>query len=160
VANCKVSIDINAPVESVWLLTQNPNRRPEWDFRIKKAELLDASLLQKGAKLRSRGSLFGSFEIEIVYVTVEPNKRSAVKVQKFKGLPFVSGAGSWRYTKLDEGRCKFETHLIMNTKDSWAGKLLDRIIMQPFLLWMTNKSLKKLKYVAERDYSKEQKVVQ
>lgn len=117
------------------MLTQKPNRRSEWDFRIKKAEFLEEVLLQKGTKLRSKGSLFAPFEIELVYVTVEPNKkRSAVKVKTFKGLPFVSGAGSWRYTKLNEGRYKFETSLIMNTKNSWVGKLLGRLIMQPFLV--------------------------
>lgn len=151
-ASCNFSVDIEAPIETVWLLTQSPARRPEWDYRIIKAELVDASAPQKGAKFRSIGRLFGPFQLEMEYVTVEPNQRSAVRLVASKGIPFKSGGGSWHYKDLGNGRSRFSTNIRMKTNRSWFGNIADRYILEPFLKWMTIKSLKKLKAVAEADY--------
>jgi hypothetical protein len=138
------------------LLTQNPARRHEWDYRIQKAELIDANEPRKGAKFRSMGSLLGPFQLEMVYVTAELNQRSAVKLVGSKGLPFKSGGGSWHYKDLGNGRSRFETNIRMKTDNTWVGKIVDRFCLQPFLKWMTLKSMKKLKAVAENDYKGEE----
>jgi hypothetical protein len=153
-ANCKLAIEIDAPIEVVWDLTQDPKRRAEWDFRIKEAELLDATSPRKGAKFRSRGSLIGGFELKMEYVTVELYRRSAVKLLESKGVPFKSGGGSWHYRSLDTGKTCFETNIRMMTGTSMFDKFVDYWFAGPFLKWMTLKSLKKLKIVAEADVLK------
>jgi hypothetical protein len=150
-AKCDFSIEIGAPIDAVFALTQDPSRRKEWDFRITGAKLLNAERPNKGVRMRSEGRFGGAFAVEMEYVAFEPGRGSAVKVVRAEGLPFIRGGGSWKYENLGEGRCRFRTTLQMFPADRPLSKLADRWVLEPFLAWMTRKSLRALKAVAERE---------
>jgi hypothetical protein len=152
-AGCELELEIDAPVALVWSLTQDAARRPEWDYRITRVELLSAAAPDKGVKLRSEGSFtgMGSFHTDLEHVVFEPGKRSAVKLLGGRGLPFVSGGGSWRYEQLAGDRCRFRTTLQMHTRRTWYSAAADRLLLEPFLRWMTRRSLRQLKRLAEAE---------
>jgi hypothetical protein len=81
-ARCEMQVEINAPVETAWALTQNAKRRPERDFRVNKVELLGTDTPNKGVKLRSEGSMLGRFSFDMEYV---PSSRTAVPRSKCCG---------------------------------------------------------------------------
>ncbi|WP_123043108.1 SRPBCC family protein [Cohnella candidum] len=153
-ARCEMAVEIDAPVETVWALTQNAGRRPEWDYRILKVTLLNAESPDTGVKLRSEGKMGRRFHLDMEYVAFEPNRRSAVKMLKIAGMPFAGGGGSWRYEAIAPGKSRFQTTIQMNPKPSAIMRWADKRLLEPMLKWMTKRSLNQLKLVAEADARK------
>ncbi|WP_123041553.1 SRPBCC family protein [Cohnella candidum] len=151
-ARYDTSIEIDAPVELVWTLTQSAERRPEWDGRVQWVELLNAETQKKGTVMRTLGSTWGRpFYFDLETVVFEPCRRCAVVLVGSKGMPFVKGGGTWKYEELGESRCRFRATQNFNAKNSLFGRIADKLFYQPYLERTTEQSLIRLKKVAEAD---------
>lgn len=159
-AGCEYRIEINAPAEIVWAMTQDCGKRPSWDYRISRVSLVGAEAAGKGVTVRSEGSMLGPFLIEMQYVAFEPYSRSAVKLTRVKGMPIEGGGGSWRYERLENGGCRFTTKLQFMPRKMPFAKAADRLVLEPVIRWMTRKSLAKLKMVCEEEAAKAAETVE
>ena len=156
-AKYDTSIDIDAPIEIVWALTQSAERRPEWDGRVSRVELLNADTQKKGTIMRTLGKAWGRpFYFDLETVVFEPGSKCAVVLVGSKGMPFVKGGGTWKYEELGDTRCRFRATQNFTPKDTLLGRIADRFMYQSYLARMTEQSLKLLKKVAEADAKKGQ----
>jgi Polyketide cyclase / dehydrase and lipid transport. len=151
-ARYDTSIEIDAPIELVWALTQSPERRPEWDSRVQRVELLNADTQRKGTIMRTLGQSWGKpFYFDLETVVFEPGRKCAVMLVGSKGMPFVKGGGTWRYEELGASRCRFQATQNFTPKDTWLGRIADRLLYQPYLARTTEQSMRLLKQLAEAD---------
>ena len=156
-AKYDTSIDIDAPIEIVWALTQSAERRPEWDGRVNRVELLNADTQKKGTIMRTLGKAWGRpFYFDLETVVFEPGSKCAVVLVGSKGMPFVKGGGTWKYEELGDTRCRFRATQNFTPKDTLLGRIADRFMYQSYLARTTEQSLKLLKKVAEADAKKGQ----
>lgn len=151
-ARYDTSIEIDAPVEVVWALTQSAERRPEWDGRVERVELLNADTQKKGTIMRTLGSAWGKpFYFDLETVVFEACSKCSVTLVGSRGMPFVKGGGTWKYEELGESRCRFRATQNFNPRDTLLGRIADKLLYQPYLVRTTNQSLIRLKKVAEAD---------
>lgn len=149
-ARCHLSIDIAAPPPLVWAISQEPSRRPEWDYRVREARLLTPLPIARGSVLASRGWFGFTFTYEAECINYEPPRKCAVKVRNFSGLPIAQGAGSWQYEPLEDGGCRFVSKLSFEPSGP-LRPLTDALFLQPLLWFATWRSLRALKRLAERE---------
>lgn len=96
------SLEIDCPREQIFDLTQDYERRLEWDPFLSKARLLGGALTpQLGAKALCVDH--HGFSMEVVYVSYKRPEVAAVKM--IRGPFFLSSfAGTWRFTEAGGGR--------------------------------------------------------
>lgn len=149
-AKFDMTIEIDAPVELVWALTQSAERRPEWDRRVERVELLNAESQRKGTIMRTIGKAWGRpFHMDLETVGFDIGRRCSVLLVGAQGMPFVKGGGTWKYEQLEENRCRFRATQNFGAKDTRLGRLVDRWMYQPYLVRTTRQSLALLKKIAE-----------
>lgn len=151
-AKFDIAIEIDAPIEVVWILTQSAERRPEWDSRVERVELLNADSQQKGAVMRTIGKAWGKpFHMDLKTVAFDICQRCAVVLVGANGMPFDKGGGTWKYEALGDSRCRFRATQNFSPKDTRFGRFADRWLYQPYLARTTKKSLHRLKKIAETE---------
>lgn len=151
-AKFDIDIEIDAPVEVVWVLTQSAQRRPEWDVRVTRAELLNADDQRKGTIMRTIGKAWGkSFHMDLETVVFDIGQRCTVLLVGAQGLPFAKGGGTWKYEELGETRCRFRATQSFSPNATRLGRLADRWLYQPYLARTTRQSLLRLKRLAESE---------
>ncbi|MFD0671133.1 SRPBCC family protein [Cohnella sp. GCM10027633] len=151
-AKFDIAIEIEAPVELVWVLTQSAERRPEWDSRVERVSLLNAETQQKGAVMRTIGRSWGkAFHMDLETVAFENCRRCAVVLVGSEGLPFAKGGGTWKYEELGETRCRFRATQNFTPEDTRFGRFADRWLYQRYLARTTRQSLALLKKIAEAE---------
>lgn len=152
----EVSIRINAPIELVWAITQSPARRPEWDVRVERSELLTPGPMGRGARIRNHYNLFGLRSwIDLEYITWEPPRRAAVRmVGGGRGGVAARMGGSWQYQAHPDGSTTWTTRFNATTRGGPLAPLLQRVL----ILWMarpaTEESARRLKRLVEAEYGK------
>ena len=146
-----VEIDIDAPIERVWELTQDAAHHVRWDLRFSQIEpdRVDASgvtaftyarriplhtILGTGVSLGERERPDGT-------------RTSALRFDTADRLsPIRAGRGYWRYRGLPDGGTGFTTGY--DYSPGW-GRLLD-LLARPMLGWATAWSFDRLRIWAER----------
>jgi ribosome-associated toxin RatA of RatAB toxin-antitoxin module len=122
------SIEIEATPAELFELTQDYNRRLEWDPFLKIAELHGDA---PGVGVRAWCVAKNGLGMETEYVSFNPPKGVAVKMTKG---PFMlaSFAGSWRFQEVAPGRTRviFRYHLAAAPR--WLGFILDPIMRRVF----------------------------
>lgn len=151
-ATFDIAIEIDAPIELVWVLTQSAERRPEWDARVERVELLNSESQQKGTIMRTVGKAWGRpFYMDLKTVAFDIGQRCAVVLVGAEGMPFDKGGGTWKYEELGESRCRFRATQNFTPKDTRFGKFADRWLYQPYLARTTKQSMLRLKRIAETE---------
>ena len=89
------SIDIAAPAERLFALTQDYAHRLDWDPFLKSAELLDGAM-EAGVGVRAWCVAHSGLGMETEYVTYEPPRVAAVRMTRGPRV-LASFAGSWRF---------------------------------------------------------------
>ncbi|MFD2169145.1 SRPBCC family protein [Tumebacillus lipolyticus] len=143
---CEVEID--APVEQVWAVMQDPTRRGEWDYRITGGRFTKEGYPTKGAQFLTSGRLIVPYSFEMEYLAVTPYRQTVVKLLRAHRLPVASGAGSWTYLRNGAGTV-VRTAFRIELKQPWR-LLLDPWALQPLMYLVTKRSLRKLKRLIER----------
>lgn len=149
---CTMSMDISAPSEVVWQITQNPERRKDWDYRITESKQLSTGSIGKNTRCSVTGNLGITYYLEYKYILYQHGKKTAIKVIDCKGAPISGGGGGWTYEVLDEQTCRFHLNIVLELKSFPFSNLIDRIFFGPAFRWMSRKSLIKLKAIAEEEF--------
>jgi len=150
---CVSAIDINVPLEVVWEITQNPERRNEWDYRVTESKKLSEGPFDKGTRCSVSGSFGFKYFLEYKYVLYEKCVKTAIKVTRCKGFPITGGGGGWTYEKVDEHSCRFHINFFLKLRKMPFEKSVDKYIVEPLFKWMSEKSLKQLKKIAEEEWA-------
>jgi len=141
------SVIIGASAPELFRLSQDYDRRLEWDPFLRSAELLEGG---REAQIGARAFCVAKsgWGMETEYVSFNPPRTTAVKMTR--GPWFLeSFAGSWRFEEVEPGRTKvsFGYHLRAWPKRlSW---LLTPILTLVFA-WDTRKRLLALKVAVEQ----------
>ncbi len=95
------SITINAPADLLFALTQNYNRRLDWDPFLKRAELVGTAT-EPGVGVRAWCVAQSGLGMETEYVSFDPPHGCAIRMTSG---PKVIGAfaGSWRFREKESG---------------------------------------------------------
>ena len=105
-ARIDVSIDIAASRTDVFRLCHDLSRRPEWDERVVKAELITRSPLRRGSLVRIDEGRSGQFKFtwEGEYVSYQLPSSSTVNViDAAPSSPFKTGAEHWDFSQTAGG---------------------------------------------------------
>jgi hypothetical protein len=146
-----VEINIDASVERVWTLTQDPALHSRWDLRF--------SAITPVADLDSGGYRF-RYELKLPLHTIAGTGTSVGEVVRPDGTrtsalrfttpdrlsPLGDGRGYWRYVPGPNRTTTFFTGYTY--KPGW-GRLLDALILRRVIGWMTAWSFDRLRIWAE-----------
>lgn len=146
-----VAIEIGAPLEQVWAVTQDAAEHGRWDLRFSRIE---------PAGVGSDGAMTFSYTREIPFHTVEGlgvslgerarpdgTRTSALRFSTADALsPIRAGRGYWRYAPVGKETTLFTTGY--DYTPGW-GRLLDRVV-RPLLGWATAWSFDRLRIWIER----------
>lgn len=150
-----VEIRINASLDRVWELSQDPKAHPRWDLRFSRIVPLEED---------ARGQVRFRYEFALPLHLIEGTGTSlghrhradgqATSVLKFDTSDWLSpigpGAGYWRYIPTDDG-LRFITGYNYEPGMGLVGKVFDSRIIRPALGWATALSFDRLRLWAESD---------
>ncbi|MEW2011794.1 MULTISPECIES: SRPBCC family protein [Microbacterium] len=144
-----VEIDIAAPMEHLWALTQDPELHPRWDVRFSRIQPTgtDASGRQRFTyerrtplhTVRGTGVSLGE------RLRPDRTRTSALRFSTTDRLsPIRRGRGYWRYIPLRDGRVRFVTGY--DYDPGWGPA---DVLVRPLLGWATAWSFDRLRIWAE-----------
>lgn len=146
-----MAIEIDAPLERVWALTQNAAAHGRWDLRFSHIE--PAGVAADGAMSFTYTRKVPFHTVEGVGVSlgerVRPDgtRTSALRFSTSDALsPISAGRGYWRYAPVGGGTTRFSTGY--DYTPGW-GRLLDHAV-RPLLGWATAWSFDRLRIWIER----------
>lgn len=152
-----VSVDIAAPMDEVWRLTQDTSLHSRWDLRFSTIEPVE-DLPGGGRRFRYELRLPGHL-LAGTGTTIGEKRRpdgtrtSALRFTTPDRLsPLGDGRGYWRYEPLDGG-VRFTTGY--DYLPGWGG-LADRLVLRRFIGWLTAWSFDRLRIWAEDGTEPEQ----
>ena len=138
------SIEINAEPAELFALTQDYNRRLEWDPFLKIAELHGEA---PGVGVRAWCVAKNGLGMETEYVSFNPPKTTAVKMTKGPRI-IGSFAGSWRFQTVAPGRTRVIFRYHLEAAPRQLGFILNPI-MRVIFTHDVGKRLKGLKKTVE-----------
>ncbi|MFM9920538.1 SRPBCC family protein [Lacisediminihabitans sp. H27-G8] len=147
-----VEIEVRSPIDRVWLLTQDPVQHSRWDLRFSsitptagradggyqfryERRLPLHTIIGTGISLGERGGPDGTRTSALRFATDD------------RLSPLAGGRGYWRYRPTPDG-VTFITGY--DYTPGW-GSTLDRLVLRPFIGWMTAWSFDRLRIWAETD---------
>jgi ribosome-associated toxin RatA of RatAB toxin-antitoxin module len=118
------SIEINAEPAALFDLTQDYNRRLDWDPFLKTAELHGEA---PGIGVRAWCVAKNGLGMETEYITFNPPHGVAIKMTKGPRI-FASFAGSWRFQEIAPGRTRVVFRYHVAAAPRWLGFIFDPIL--------------------------------
>lgn len=158
--NIYVEIDIRAPLDRIWRLTQMPDLHQRWDLRFSRIEYLprpDPAQPQRfrystriglGLQIQGEGETVGS------HAGPDGQRTSALKFWSDDRKSLIrQGSGYWKYIPAagDPQSVQFLTAYDYDIRFGFMGKAIDRLIFRPLIGWATAWSFDRLRLWAERD---------
>ncbi|WP_238439560.1 SRPBCC family protein [Microbacterium sp. JZ31] len=148
-----VEIDIAAPVERVWQLTQDPVLQPRWDARF--TAIVPTRLRPDGAQEFRYELALGVHTIRGTGVSLgerlraDGRRTSALVFDTEDPLsPLGRGRGYWRYEPI-EGGVRFSTGYDYAPGWGRIGQVLDPLLTRRLVWWLTAWSFDRLRIWAE-----------
>jgi hypothetical protein len=145
-----VEIEIDAPMDRVWQLTQDPAEHARWDLRF--SRITHTGLTDDGAQRFDYERSLGIHTIRGTGISAGEREHgngartSALRFTTEDRLsPLRDGRGYWRYAPTATG-VRFSTGY--DYAPGW-GVLLDRLVLRRFIGWMTAWSFDRLRIWAE-----------
>ncbi|MFO7171275.1 MAG: SRPBCC family protein [Chloroflexota bacterium] len=139
-------IEIDAPAEALFDLTQDYDRRLLWDPFLKEARLVGGAR-EAGVGVRAWCVSRLGMGMETEYVSFRRPRVVAVKMTRGPRM-IATFAGSWRFFELAPGRTRVVFRYSLTGSPKWLRRLLD-----PILAWVFSRDiadrLRDLKRVAE-----------
>jgi ribosome-associated toxin RatA of RatAB toxin-antitoxin module len=116
------SIVIAASPGALFALTQDYDRRLEWDPFLKSAELL-GGIAEAGVGVRAYCVAHNGLGMETEYVSFNPPQTCAVKMTRGPRL-IGSFAGTWRFEEVSPGRTRVGFRYHLRSRPCWLSWLL------------------------------------
>jgi hypothetical protein len=145
-----VEIEIAAPMDRVWALTQDPAEHSRWDLRF--SRITHTGPTADGAQRFDYERSLGVHTIRGTGISAgerehgDGSRTSALRFTTSDRLsPLRDGRGYWRYTPTPTG-VRFVTGY--DYVPGW-GVMLDRLVLRRFIGWMTAWSFDRLRIWAE-----------
>jgi hypothetical protein len=155
-----VEIQIRAPLDEVWRLTQEPDLHARWDLRFTDIEYLprpDDSQPQRflyttrigfGIAIAGTGASAGSSDGEL-------GRTSALRFGSEDPKSLIrEGSGYWRYQPNDNG-VRFLTSYGYDVRFGRLGRWFDALVFRPLIGWATAWSFDRLRIWLERGVAPE-----
>lgn len=144
-----VEIEIDAPIERIWALTQDPVSHPRWDVRFSRIDPAGETAEGAARFVYERSTPFATITGTGVSLgertRADGTRTSALRFTTADRLsPLREGRGYWRYIPLADGRVRFVTGY--DYAPNWG--LLDAAV-RPLLGWATAWSFDRLRIWAE-----------
>lgn len=143
-------VEIEAPVEAVWQVMQDPTRRGEWDFRITGGRFTKEGHPTKGATFTVSGRFLLPYHFDMEYLAVNPHRQTVVRLVEAHGAPVRSGTGSWTYLRDGANRTVVRSAFRFELSPPWNW-LAEKWLLPPVLYAITKRSLRKLKRLVEKE---------
>ncbi|HET6248040.1 MAG TPA: DoxX-like family protein [Tepidisphaeraceae bacterium] len=155
-----VEIEIDAPLERIWEMTQKPQLHHRWDLRFSDIQYLSrpdpeqpqrfryTTRIGMGMGVCGEGETAGSFDAP------SGQRSSALKFWSDDPKSLIrKGSGFWKYIPPADstGRVRFLTRYDYDVRFGIAGRWVDRLAFRPLLGWATAWSFDRLRLWAERD---------
>lgn len=150
-----VEILIQASVEQIWCLTQDPALHQRWDLRFSRIHYLPRTLPTEpqrfsyetrigfGLSIKGTGESVGQREIE------GGESTSALKFASEDPKSLIrEGSGYWRYVPVENG-VRFLTWYDYQVRFGALGRVIDRSVFRPLMGWATTWSFDRLRLWAE-----------
>ena len=148
-----VEITIRASLETVWELTQEPDQHVRWDARFSAIRPLRTR--ENGAQEFEYERAVGLHTIRGTGVSLGTRhgrggeRTSALVFESTDPLsPLRRGRGYWRYVPTSEG-VRFLTGYDYEPGWGVMGRILDPLIVRPFVWWLTARSFDRLRLWVE-----------
>jgi hypothetical protein len=157
VASLYVETEIHAPMDRLWLLTQDPALHRRWDLRFTEIEPLQPEL---GVPGRFRYATRVLPFLTVAGTGVHAGERRRVDGDCTSALRFASdhpfslirdGSGYWRYLPGATDAIGFVTGYDYRPRWGRAGRLLDAVLFRPLMGWATAWSFDRLRIWLECD---------
>jgi len=152
-----VELDIKTDMDTLWSLTQLPEKHTQWDLRFSEIHYLpksDSDIQRFLYKTRI------GVGIEVTGVgaakTVEHqgtgNRLSTLRFSSDQRISLIKeGSGYWKYTNRGEGNVTFCTRYDYRTRFGMLGAWFDRLLFRPLFGAATAWSFDVLRLWAEKD---------
>lgn len=140
---------IHASLEELWTYTQDHRAHPSWDHRFSRITMLEEEI-QTGTPMSFERELLGLLTIRGFgrYKLHRPMKQSSFEFWSDDPRSLIlRGAGLWRYTPLADGTIEFFTAYNYRVRWGAFGRIVDRLIFRPAMLWVTERSFRRLEKV-------------
>jgi hypothetical protein len=150
VAPLYVETEIHAPMDRLWLLTQDPTRHGRWDLRFTEIEPLPPEV---GGPGRFRYATRVLPFLTVAGTGVHAGERRRADGGCTSALRFASdhpfslirdGSGYWRYLPGTDG-IGFVTGYDYRPRWGRAGRLVDAVLFRPLMGWATAWSFDRLR---------------
>ncbi len=146
-----VQIDIAAPIQRVWELTQDPQQHQRWDLRFTEIDYLPrpdpnepqrfryATRIGFGAQIRGEGESVGEGN------GTNGARSSALRFWSADPKSLIrEGSGYWKYIPTDSGT-RFLTAYDYATRFGFVGRWFDHLVFRPLMGWATAWSFDRLR---------------
>jgi hypothetical protein len=155
-----IEIEIRAPLDRLWQLTQTPDLHQRWDLRFSEIQYLPrpdpaqpqrflyATRIGFGLRIRGQGETVGQ------HSAADGQRTSALKFWSDDRKSLIrQGSGYWKYIPAcaDAPSPRFLTAYDYNVRFGLAGRIFDGLIFRPLIGWATAWSFDRLRLWAERD---------
>lgn len=124
------SIEVAADRLALFQLTQDYNRRLEWDPFLKEATLVDGAE-EAGKGVRAWCVATTGLGMETEYVSFRPPEVVAVKMTQGPAI-LSSFAGSWRFERVSHNRTRVTFRYHLKSNPGWLRPVLDPILQAVF----------------------------
>ena len=151
-----VETNINCGLEVLWQYTQEPSSHEQWDLRFSEITYLPKHSPSDPQKFLYSTRIGFGFRINGIgqsVATKTKNNSESTSVLKFSSENKLSiikqGSGYWKYVPQREG-IKFFTGYDYQTRWGGFGKVFDKLIFRPLMIWATAWSFDCLKKWIEK----------
>lgn len=128
----ELTIDIRAEREALFALTQDYDRRLQWDPFLREARLLDgAPAAAVGVRAWCVARYGWGLGMETAYVSLDPPSVVAVKMTRGPAI-LASFAGSWRFTHNGPGTTRVIFRYNLTTRPRLLHAVLDPLVVAVF----------------------------
>jgi ribosome-associated toxin RatA of RatAB toxin-antitoxin module len=141
------SIVIVAEPEALFQLSQDYERRLEWDPFLKSAELLDGAR-EAGVGVRALCVDRKGTAMETEYISFNPPRAVAIKMTRGPWF-LISFAGSWRFEEVGRGQTRVSFQYSLQARPRWLSWLANPVLARIFAR-DTRRRLEALKEAVEK----------
>lgn len=159
-----IETQIKCDLDTLWTKTQEPSVHQQWDLRFSEISYLpkndstDPQKFQYSTKIGFGIKLNGIGESVATKTKDNGESTSVLKFSSDNNISIIKlGSGYWKYVPEGDG-IKFYTGYDYETRWGFLGKLFDKFIFRPLMIWATAWSFDCLKNWIEKGFHPKQAV--